>query len=91
MKRFIKICLIAGSICVLVGGGISAVSAVLGGNLQDIIPQRAMEWSREISGISLDSFWAERNFDDFYVPEDYNGEKHGSGLQNRSDPGGIYE
>lgn len=76
MKRFVKICLIAGSICVLVGGGISAVAAGMGGNLQDIIPERAMEWRREISGIALDSFWDEGKFDNIYVPEVFNrGEK----------------
>ncbi|GLC77908.1 DUF4097 family beta strand repeat-containing protein [Lacrimispora brassicae] len=77
MKKFIKICLIAGSICVLVGGGISAVSAVMGGKLQDIVPQRAIEWRREISGIALDNFWEGENFNDFYVPETFNREEKG--------------
>lgn len=76
MKRFIKICLIAGSVCALIGGGISAVAAVLGGNLREIIPQRALEWRRDISGVTLDGFWDEVNFDDFTVPEVfYKGEK----------------
>ncbi len=77
MKRFIKICLIAGSICVLVGGGISAVSSVLGGNLQDIVPQRAIEWRRGISGIALDTFWEDGDFYDFYSPEALNGKEKG--------------
>ena len=76
MKRFIKICLIAGSVCVLIGGGISAVAAVLGGNLRDIVPQRVIEWEREISGVTLDGIWEGVNFDDIYVPEVFNlGEK----------------
>ncbi|EXG87269.1 protein of unknown function (DUF4098) [Clostridium sp. ASBs410] len=78
MKRFIKICLIAGSVCVLIGGGISAVAAVLGGNLWDIVPQRALEWRREISGVTLDGFWDEVDFVNFdlSIPEVFNkGEK----------------
>lgn len=76
MKRFVKICLIAGSVCVLIGGGISAVAAVLGGNLRDIVPQRVIEWEREISGVTLDGIWEGVNFDDIYVPEVFNiGEK----------------
>ncbi len=84
MKRFVKICLIAGSICILVGGGISAVSAVMGGNLQDIIPQRAFEWKREISGITLDGFWDESSFENFYIPETFN--KEGKGKEIFSSP-----
>lgn len=72
MKRFVKICLIAGSVCVLIGGGISAVAAVLGGNLRDIVPQRVIEWEREISGVTLDGIWEGVNFDDIYVPEVFN-------------------
>jgi hypothetical protein len=78
MKRFIKICLIAGSVCALIGGGISAVAAVLGGNLREIVPQRALEWRREISGVNLYGFWDEVHFDNFdlTIPEVFNrGEK----------------
>ncbi|MDR1770116.1 MAG: DUF4097 domain-containing protein [Hungatella sp.] len=77
MKRFVKICLIAGSICVLIGGGISAVSAVLGGSLSEIVPQRALEWRREISGVNLDGFWEGVDFDDIYIPEVSNKEEKG--------------
>lgn len=77
MKRFVKICLIAGSACVLIGGGISAVSAVLGGSLSEIVPQRALEWRREISGVNLDGFWEGVDFDDIYIPEVSNKEEKG--------------
>lgn len=39
MKRFVKTCLIAGSFCVLVGGGITTISAALGGSLWKLMPQ----------------------------------------------------
>jgi hypothetical protein len=72
MKRFVKICLITGSVCVLIGGGISAVSATLGGSLREIVPQRVLEWRSEFSGVTLDGFWDGVNFDDIYIPEVYN-------------------
>ena len=67
MKRFIKTCLIAGSVCILVGGGISAVAAGLGGNLQDIAPDGVMRWRSMVSDISLDSFSYEGDFDNSFV------------------------
>lgn len=77
MKRFVKICLIAGSICVLIGGGILAVSAVLGGNLWDTLPPEVVEWGKEISGIDVDDLRIEKNFDDFYLMDNLNQEEKG--------------
>lgn len=69
MKKFIKICLIAGGVCILIGGGITATAAALGGNLQEVMPRRAVEWRKEISGVDLDGFW--ENFDDGFAGEDF--------------------
>ncbi len=57
MTRFMKVCLIAGGICVLVGGGISLVAASLGGNLWDVMPRKAAVWKNKISGAVFDEFW----------------------------------
>lgn len=38
MMKLIKVCLIAGSICVLVGGGISLTAAAFGGNVWKVLP-----------------------------------------------------
>ncbi|WP_077610515.1 DUF4097 family beta strand repeat-containing protein [Clostridium sp. Marseille-P2415] len=67
MKKFIKICLIAGGICVLIGGGIAFTAAALGGDLLDVVPQRAVQWRKEIPGITLDGFW--EDLDDYYGRE----------------------
>ena len=36
MKNFTKVCLIAGGVCILIGGGITTVAAAMGGRLSDI-------------------------------------------------------
>lgn len=36
MKKFTKVCLIAGGVCVLIGGGITTVAASMGGSLSDL-------------------------------------------------------
>ncbi|MEY8353758.1 DUF4097 family beta strand repeat-containing protein [Lachnospiraceae bacterium 54-53] len=64
MKRFIKVCLIAGSVCILIGGCISVTAAAMGGTLEEVVPRRAVEWKKELSGLSLDGSWEDF---DFYV------------------------
>lgn len=36
MKNFTKVCLIAGGVCILIGGGITTVAAAMGGRLSDV-------------------------------------------------------
>ena len=36
MKNFTKACLIAGGVCILIGGGITTVAAAMGGRLSDV-------------------------------------------------------
>lgn len=52
MKKFTKICLIAGGVCILVGGGITTVAAAMGGSLYDTPLYHYNVFGREIgSGI----------------------------------------
>lgn len=69
MRRFIKVCLITGIICFLVGGGISLVAAVLGGDLWEVAPHKAAAWKKELSEVIDDDFL--EDLDEDWLPEDY--------------------
>ena len=50
MKNFMKVCLIAGGVCILIGGGITTVAAAMGGRLSDL-PSWNYRWlGRDIVG-----------------------------------------
>lgn len=48
MKKFTKVCLIAGGVCVLIGGGITTVAAAMGGSLYDTPLYHYNTFGREI-------------------------------------------
>ena len=54
MRRFVRNCLIAGVVCMIIGGAASISAAALGGNIIDLVPENALEWKREISDAVLD-------------------------------------
>ena len=64
MRKFIKTCLIAGSICVLLGGTLAAVSAIMGGSIKDAIPSGIFKWKEDFSEVNLDGAWD--GFDQYY-------------------------
>ncbi|MFT4005426.1 MAG: hypothetical protein QM683_07215 [Lacrimispora sp.] len=64
MKKFIKTCLIAGSVCVLLGGAMAVAAAIMGGTLTNVIPSGILKWKEEFPGVSLDGAWD--GFDHYY-------------------------
>ena len=66
MNKFIKSCIIAGVVCVLAGGGITAVAVAMGGTVMDAIPLRLKQWGFELGQIAEKDFW---NNGDFSVDE----------------------
>jgi hypothetical protein len=62
MKRFIKGCIIAGVACIFIGGGITAVSVALGGNLMDVLPEQAIQWKQELGNVTQEEFWDKSKF-----------------------------
>lgn len=63
MKGFTKACLIAGGVCILLGGGIAAIAAFLGGRLEDAVPEsfdrEAMDYVYEEFSDSLGPYQEE--------------------------------
>lgn len=55
MKKFIKICLIAGIITLIAGGAITAVAASFGASIWDIAPDEVAFWKRTFSDISFEN------------------------------------
>ena len=53
MKKFIKTCLIAGIITLIVGGAITIAAASFGASIWDIAPDEAAFWKRTFSDISF--------------------------------------
>lgn len=64
MRKFIKICLVAGTICILLGGAMAVAAAVMGGSLKDAVPPEIFQWKEEFSEVSLDRAWD--GFDNYY-------------------------
>lgn len=62
MMKIVKICLIIGGTCVLIGGGIAAVAVAMGGTLWDAIPYEGREWAQEFPEEFQEEFW--QSFDD---------------------------
>ncbi|MFT4105800.1 MAG: DUF4097 family beta strand repeat-containing protein [Lacrimispora sp.] len=60
MRRFVRSCLIAGVVCMIIGGAAAISAAALGGNLTELVPENALEWRREIS----DAVWDELDYTD---------------------------
>lgn len=71
MRRFIKGCIIAGVACIFIGGGISAVSVALGGNLIDVLPEQATRWKQELGNVAQEEFWINNKFLYDYDPDDF--------------------
>ena len=55
MKNFTKVCLIAGGVCILIGGGITTVAAAMGGAAAEFTPKLAIQ---PVTGIYAPGFIA---------------------------------
>lgn len=64
MKKFIKFCLIAGAVCILLGGAMAVSVAVLGASLRDVVPEELFQWTEDFPEASFDKAW--EDFDDDY-------------------------
>lgn len=62
MNKFIKSCIIAGVVCVLAGGGITAAAVAMGGTVIDTIPLRLKQWGFELGQIAEEDFWNNSDF-----------------------------
>lgn len=71
MRKFMKGCIIAGVTCIFIGGGITAVSASLGGSILDVLPQQAVRWKEELSNVTQEEFWSNNMFLYDYNPGDF--------------------
>lgn len=61
MRKFVKMCLIAGGVCMLVGGGISITASMLGGTIWNTGFKKILGWEKFIPESTLGSF-DEENF-----------------------------
>lgn len=68
MKKIVKLCLIAGGTCVLIGGGIAAVAVAMGGTLWEAIPYEGREWTQEFPDEFREEFW--QSFDHSWEEEE---------------------
>ncbi|MFR3729517.1 hypothetical protein [Lacrimispora sp.] len=71
MSKFIKGCIIAGVACIFIGGGITAVSASLGGSFYDVLPKEVARWKEELSHVTLNELWSKNMFLYDYDPGDF--------------------
>ncbi len=71
MRRFARNCLIAGAVCIVIGGASAISAAALGGNLIELVPENALKWKREVSDAVLDELeyadieWGEEEISSF--------------------------
>lgn len=62
MNKFIKSCIIAGVVCLLAGGGITAAAVAMGGTVMEVIPLRLKQWGLELGQIAEEDFWNNNDF-----------------------------
>lgn len=83
MRKFIKVCLIAGTVCILVGGAMAVAAAVMGASLRDTIPSEIFEWKEKISEAGLTRAWD--GFDDYYGQIDADAGERGQEIFSSAD------